>query len=267
LSEGAHVGYFRGKVKGSWSARYHCPIRAEYVSAVIGEAEDHREADCITILTYKQAVEKALRWIEMQSRGGGPVTESNPDMTIAEAVTAYIAVRDARRSSRAGRAVKSDASSNLTKFVLDDERLPAMKLSVLSEADLRDWQLRITRRKPYPLCAAPQFDRAGPARRPANPAGGGASRHLRGDDRAALFALYHRGARRTRRASRGANRFNGGLNAVDDPTVADHCTSEPPDTVDWRQASASANASALLKPNQIGAKHVCHRVGEVSDLT
>ncbi|ATY31091.1 tyrosine-type recombinase/integrase [Sphingomonas psychrotolerans] len=148
LSEGAHVGYFRGRVKGSWSARYHCPIRAEYVRAIIGEADDHREADGITILNYKQAVEKALRWIEMQSRGGGPATESSPDMTIAEAVTAYIAVRDARRSSRAGREVKSDASSNLTKFVLEDRRLPAMKLSVLSEADLRAWQLRIKRRKP-----------------------------------------------------------------------------------------------------------------------
>ncbi len=47
LSEGAHVGYFRGKVKGSWAARYHCPQRAEYVRAVIGEADDLRDADGI----------------------------------------------------------------------------------------------------------------------------------------------------------------------------------------------------------------------------
>lgn len=148
LSEGAHVGYFRGKVKGSWAARYHCPVRADYVRAIIGEADDLREADGISILNYKQAVDKALRWIELQSRGGQPATESDPDMTVAEAVTAYLAIRDARRSSRAGRQVKSDASSSLTRYVLEDKRLPPMKLSTLCEADLRAWQLRITRRKP-----------------------------------------------------------------------------------------------------------------------
>ncbi|MEO6218642.1 MAG: tyrosine-type recombinase/integrase [Sphingomonas sp.] len=147
LSEGAHVGYYRGKMKGSWSARYHCPIRADYVRAVIGEADDLREADEIEILDYKQAVDKALRWIELQSRGG-VANQSDPNMTVAEAVAAYLAVRDARRSSRAGRAVKSDASSSLTRYVLEDKRLPAMKLSGLTEADLKAWQLRITRRKP-----------------------------------------------------------------------------------------------------------------------
>src|SRR4051812_34481695 len=78
LSEGAHVGYYRGKMKGSWSARYHCPIRADYVRAVIGEADDLREADGIEILDYKQAVDKALRWIELQSRGGVAATDSDP---------------------------------------------------------------------------------------------------------------------------------------------------------------------------------------------
>ena len=41
-------------------------------------------------------------------------------MTAAQAVTAYIAVRDARRSSRTGREVKSDTSPSLTRYVLED---------------------------------------------------------------------------------------------------------------------------------------------------
>lgn len=149
LSEGAHIGYYRGKVKGSWAARYHVPERADYVRAVIGEADDRRDADGIEILDYKQAVDKALAWIELQRRGGAP--QSDPGMTVAAAVDAYIAVRDARRSSRAGRAVKSDAASSLTRYVLEDKKLAVVKLTALVEADLRAWQLRIARKRPSTL--------------------------------------------------------------------------------------------------------------------
>ncbi|HWU95778.1 MAG TPA: integrase, partial [Sphingomonas sp.] len=149
LSQGAHVGYFKGKLTGSWAARYHCPEQAKYVRAIIGEADDLREADGAVVLDFKQAVDKALKWVEFQKQGGN--AESNPDLTVAEAVDAYIAVRDARLSSRAGRELKSGASSNLTRYVLKDRKLPAKKLCALTEADLRSWQSRITRRKPSSL--------------------------------------------------------------------------------------------------------------------
>jgi len=146
LSQGAHVGYFRGKMKGSWCARYHCPIRGDYVRAVIGEADDHREADGIDILDFRQAADKALRWIELQR--GASEAASDPDITIAAAVDTYIARRDARHASRAGRQVRSDAAYKLTRYVLQDGKLPRIKLSALTEADLRAWQIRMNRRKP-----------------------------------------------------------------------------------------------------------------------
>lgn len=146
LSQGAHLGYRRGKLKGSWIARFYDPARTEYVTSVIGEADDLREADGQEILTFKQAFDKALRWIEIATRGGS--TPSDPNITVGDAARAYIALRDARRSSQAGRALHADAYYTLSRFVLGDGKLPHLTLATLAESDLRAWQLRIARKKP-----------------------------------------------------------------------------------------------------------------------
>lgn len=147
LSEGVHLGYRRGKTKGSWFARYLPTGMTVYVSRAMGEADDVREADGRDILNYKQAVDAALHWVELDQRGGeGPAND--PDLTIADAVGTYIAWRDARRSAQIGREVKSDAHYKLTRFVLADKKLPQVRLADLAEGDLNAWQLRLARRKP-----------------------------------------------------------------------------------------------------------------------
>ena len=146
MSQGEHVGYFKGKLTGSWAARYHCPLRAAYVRGIIGEADDLREANGVDVLDFKQAVDKALKWIEIQKQGGQ--VASDPNMSVADVVDAYIQIRDARASSRAGRQVRSGASSNLTRYVLEDKKLPGIRLAAMGEGDLRAWQLRVTRRNP-----------------------------------------------------------------------------------------------------------------------
>jgi integrase len=145
LFEGAHIGYRRGIQKGTWFARYLSPVTSAYVRSALGEADDRREADGQIILNYKQAAEAALRWIEIQTRGA--TATSDPDMTVGDATRAYVATRDARRSSQAGRTIHSDAYYKLTRYVLEDKALAAMRLASLSEADLRAWQLRLVRRK------------------------------------------------------------------------------------------------------------------------
>jgi hypothetical protein len=55
-------------------------------------------------------------------------------------------MRNARGTSRAGREVQSDASSNLTRHVLEDKQLAGIALARLTEADLKAWQLRTLRR-------------------------------------------------------------------------------------------------------------------------
>jgi len=145
LAQGAHLGYRRGILKGTWFARVQL-AEGGYKSAAIGEADDRQPADGRDILDFKQASEAAQRWIELQRRGPSPA--SNPDITVGEAADAYIAMRDQRRSTQVGRAVHSDAYYNLSRFVLGDTTLATTRLADLTEAALRAWQLRIARRKP-----------------------------------------------------------------------------------------------------------------------
>lgn len=149
LSEGIHLGYRRGPRKGSWVARYMPPDARGYVTSALGEADDIRDADGRDILSYKQAFDETLRWVELATSGAP--AEASADVTVAQAVAAYIAARNARRSTQAGRAVKSDADSNLTRCVLEDTKLPLIRLADLNEGDLRAWQLRLPRRKPSSL--------------------------------------------------------------------------------------------------------------------
>jgi integrase len=147
MSEGSHLGYRRGKTTGSWFARYMNPKTSAYVTKAIGEADDRLDADGQTILSYKQAMDQALHWIELDLSGGA-LPANDPDLTVGEAVGTYIAWRDARRSSQAGREVKSDAHYKLTAHVLEDRKLPQVRLAALTEADLTAWQVRLVRKKP-----------------------------------------------------------------------------------------------------------------------
>lgn len=149
LAQGAHLGYRKGLLKGTWVARVEAQEKSGYKTAAIGEADDRLPADGRYILDFKQASEAAARWIELQRRG--PTPESNADVTVGEVVEAYIELRDQRRASQAGRAVHSDAYYNLTRFVAGDTVLPGLRLADLTEGDLRAWQLRVTRKKPASL--------------------------------------------------------------------------------------------------------------------
>jgi len=77
LSEGAHLGYRRGKLKGSWVVRYRVAENGDYVTGVIGEADDLRDADGVDVLDNRQAFDKALRWFELQEKGGAPSPGAN----------------------------------------------------------------------------------------------------------------------------------------------------------------------------------------------
>ncbi|MDO7843640.1 tyrosine-type recombinase/integrase [Sphingomonas immobilis] len=146
LSEGVHLGYRKGRLKGSWIARCKMPD-ARYVTGVLGEADDHCDRDGKTILSYREAFEAALRWVEASLRGPD-VTDDNSQITVAEAVRAYLVLRDARRAKQVGRLVRSDAHYKLTPHVLDDETIAPLLLANIAEKDLREWQMRISRTNP-----------------------------------------------------------------------------------------------------------------------
>jgi integrase len=81
ISEGQHIGYYRGARVGKWVARHRIPGSAgDYRQITLGEADDVADADGEVILDWKQADARARAWFaEMETAGGrkkGPYTVS-----------------------------------------------------------------------------------------------------------------------------------------------------------------------------------------------
>lgn len=63
LSEGQHLGYYRGRRVRKWVARFRKPGGSHsYQEATIAEADDYADSDGSKILSFKQAQETARRW-------------------------------------------------------------------------------------------------------------------------------------------------------------------------------------------------------------
>ncbi|SEJ65662.1 Site-specific recombinase XerD [Sphingobium sp. AP50] len=146
ISEGFHLGYYKGARKASWVVRLRRTDKPNaYVTAALGEADDILDANDTNILTWKQAFAKALQWMEVQTKGLPSALD--PNITVATAIAAYIERRDARKAAQAGRAVRSDAHYKLQRHVLSDKRLSGLALRDITEADLRAWQKRLSKQK------------------------------------------------------------------------------------------------------------------------
>lgn len=145
LSEGMHLGYYKGTRKGSWIVRYRRTDRDNaYLTATLGEADDLVAADGVRILSWRDAFTKAQEWCELQRKGGNI---EDIDVTVAKAVRVYITKRDMRRTAQTGKVVRSDASYKLGRHVLEDSKISAVLLRDLSEADLLRWQRRLAQQK------------------------------------------------------------------------------------------------------------------------
>jgi hypothetical protein len=133
ICEGQHLGYYKGTRGGTWTVRYRSETTARCgIKMSLGAADDVAE----TILSWKQALDKAMHWLELQEKGGAE-TAINPDITVAEAVESYLVMRDSRRATQAGRAVRSDASYKLGAHVIEGGKLSRIPLAKLTEADLK----------------------------------------------------------------------------------------------------------------------------------
>jgi integrase len=136
ISEGRHLGYYRGKRAGSWIARCRAPKDADYVTRPLGTADDIVQADGETVLDWKQALDAALAWFQQVETPG--YLEA-ADLTVERAAAEYSAMRDARDSARAGRPVRSDGRSRMNRYVVVDDELSGIRLHDLTEAHLKAW--------------------------------------------------------------------------------------------------------------------------------
>lgn len=65
IDEGMHLGYRKGKRKGSWLARFRSD-GGGYLKTVLGMADDILDADGVAVLSFSQAQEKARKWFSDQ---------------------------------------------------------------------------------------------------------------------------------------------------------------------------------------------------------
>jgi len=87
ISEGAHLGYYRGQRVGKWVARYRKPgATGGYAKKTLGEADDVRDADGETILSFREADEAARKWFADQSKGAG---KDASEFTVGDALDEY----------------------------------------------------------------------------------------------------------------------------------------------------------------------------------
>ena len=71
LSEGEHLGYYRGRRARKWVARYRRPgISSKYREFTIAEADDYADPDGSKILSFGQAQNAARNWFTKIDQSG-----------------------------------------------------------------------------------------------------------------------------------------------------------------------------------------------------
>jgi len=139
ISEGSHLGYYRGDRVAKWVARHRKPGAGGYLKKTLGEADDIRDADGAAILNFRQADGAARDWFESLARDR-EAEALGPVLAVRDAVESYIEWRDGRESERQARAVRSSAAHKLKLHVLRDGKLAQTQLGHLEAETLKDWR-------------------------------------------------------------------------------------------------------------------------------
>lgn len=127
LSEGFHLGYYRGKSVTKWVARHRPPGRAGgYSKTTLGEADDKSDANGSTVLDYRQAQDKAREWLRTVE-GGLSVTAN---YTVGNVLDDYLKQFGGKDLANTRRRVEQ--------FIRP--ALGAVRLSRLTAAHVRDFQ-------------------------------------------------------------------------------------------------------------------------------
>ena len=87
VSEGCHLGYYRGSRVGKWVARFRRPgAGSGYIKTTLAEADDVRDSDGEAILNFEEADAAARRWFAEVAQTGSKRTAQ----TVSDALDAYL---------------------------------------------------------------------------------------------------------------------------------------------------------------------------------
>jgi integrase len=89
ISEGVHLGYYRGNRGGVWHARVRSTDNKRYIKNALAQADDYSEANGKSVMSFSQAQEQARKFAHKISRSDD--LEDNKPYTVKTAVTDYLA--------------------------------------------------------------------------------------------------------------------------------------------------------------------------------
>jgi integrase len=138
ISAGCFVGYRRIATGGTWVARMRDAEGTQHYKA-LGGADDIRDADGLTVLSFAQAQERARTWFDSKGRElAGHAEPQRGPYTVAMAIGEYLAARERKGS----KGVKKD------RYAADSRIAPALrKIAVanLTARRIQDWLHDIAR--------------------------------------------------------------------------------------------------------------------------
>lgn len=88
ISEGIHLGYYRGDRGGVWHARVRSIDGARYIKVALTKADDFADSNGNEILSYSQAQDQARKFAQRINKSNG--TEDHRTYTVKKAVIDYI---------------------------------------------------------------------------------------------------------------------------------------------------------------------------------
>ncbi|WP_291271807.1 site-specific integrase [Geothrix sp.] len=135
LKDGQYLCYRKPEsgAAGSWSARWR--YEGQILQTKLGAADDHHASDGETILSYKEAQDKAKKWFQErteQALEGEGITIQKGPYTVAQAVADYL-----REMKNKGR--KSIATSESYAKTHIIPALGEIPLAKLNKRKLEDW--------------------------------------------------------------------------------------------------------------------------------
>ena len=133
ISEGRHIGYYRGKRGGSWIARCRMSGTTEYVTKPLGNSDDELQSDGAAILNWKEALAKAMDWFDMVAGGGRGAAR----YTVSNALDDYLAMHTGKSKEKTRHTIERHIRPALgTRLVCD-----------LTTAELRKFQTDLANRR------------------------------------------------------------------------------------------------------------------------
>jgi integrase len=132
LDQGVHLGYRRGAQGGRWLLRRYLGAQNYEVEVLPGAADDHGDADGLTVLDFRQAQALARRLHSERAHQATGKAMPGRAFTVADAMAAYLDSLD-----RAGSKSAKDARGRAQSMILP--KLGHIRVDRLTRDDIEKW--------------------------------------------------------------------------------------------------------------------------------